>query len=156
MDKYIFSYILNRQENGDDNYILKNILFYNDENKRNKDFERIIHGKAINEQEKESIIYGDNKEKIGNSYLIDFNCENNENISNENQINENENFTNLKKNIHYSWILYRGRKVILDVQGVFSNKKYYLTDPAVQSVDQEFGGSDLGAMGLIKFILCLL
>ena len=55
---------------------------------------------------------------------------------------------------HYSWLLYKGRMVILDVQGVFRNQKYYLTDPAVQSVNREYGSSDLGAIGLIKFVLC--
>ena len=55
---------------------------------------------------------------------------------------------------HYSWLLFKGRMVILDVQGVFKNQKYFLTDPAVQSIDQKYGGSDLGAMGLIKFVLC--
>ena len=55
---------------------------------------------------------------------------------------------------HYTWIHSRGTKVVLDVQGVFKNGKYYLTDPACQSLNQEYGNSDLGAMGLCKFVLC--
>ena len=55
---------------------------------------------------------------------------------------------------HYTQIYSRGTRVVLDVQGVFKNKKYYLTDPACQSLDEKFGNSDLGAMGLCKFILC--
>ena len=55
---------------------------------------------------------------------------------------------------HFTWICSKGKRVILDVQGVFENGQYYLTDPAVQSLDNVFGNSDLGAMGLIKFLLC--
>ena len=53
---------------------------------------------------------------------------------------------------HYTWIRSKGTRVVLDVQGVFENGKYYLTDPACQSLDQKFGNSDLGAMGLCKFV----
>ena len=55
---------------------------------------------------------------------------------------------------HFTWINSKGRRVVMDVQGVFTNGKYYLTDPACQSIEQKFGNSDLGAMGLIKFLLC--
>jgi hypothetical protein len=55
---------------------------------------------------------------------------------------------------HYTWIHSKGTKVVLDVQGVFEDGKYYLTDPACQSLDQKYGNSDLGAMGLCKFVLC--
>ena len=55
---------------------------------------------------------------------------------------------------HFTWIYSRGTRVVMDVQGVFKNGKYYLTDPACQSLEQKFGNSDLGAMGLCKFILC--
>ena len=55
---------------------------------------------------------------------------------------------------HFTWIISKGTRVVLDVQGIFRNNKYYLTDPACQSLDQKFGDSDLGAMGLCKFILC--
>ena len=55
---------------------------------------------------------------------------------------------------HYTWIRSKGIRVVLDAQGVFKDGKYYLTDPACQSLDQKFGNSDLGAMGLCKFLLC--
>ncbi len=55
---------------------------------------------------------------------------------------------------HFTWIHSKGKKVVLDVQGVFKNGKYYLTDPACQSLNEEYGNSDLGAMGLCKFLLC--
>lgn len=55
---------------------------------------------------------------------------------------------------HFTWIYSKGRKVVTDVQGVFKNQRYYLTDPACQSIEGKFGNSDLGAMGLFKFILC--
>lgn len=55
---------------------------------------------------------------------------------------------------HFTWIKSRGTMVVMDVQGIFKNKKYFLTDPACQSLSQKFGNSDLGAMGLCKFILC--
>ena len=55
---------------------------------------------------------------------------------------------------HFTWIYSKGTRVVMDVQGIFKNKRYYLTDPACQSIDEKFGNSDLGAMGLCKFILC--
>ena len=55
---------------------------------------------------------------------------------------------------HYTWLTSKGTRIILDVQGIFKNNKYYLTDPACQSIDQIFGNSDLGALGLSKFIIC--
>ena len=55
---------------------------------------------------------------------------------------------------HFTWIYSKGKRVVMDVQGIFKNKRYYLTDPACQSLDQSFGNSDLGAMGLCKFIIC--
>ena len=55
---------------------------------------------------------------------------------------------------HFTWIQSKGTRVVLDVQGIFKNGRYYLTDPACQSIDQKFGNSDLGGMGLCKFVLC--
>ena len=56
--------------------------------------------------------------------------------------------------MHYTWIKSRGRIVVSDVQGIFTGDKYILTDPACQSLNQIFGSSDLGAMGLCKFLVC--
>ena len=55
---------------------------------------------------------------------------------------------------HFTWIYSKGTRVVLDVQGIFNNGQYYLTDPACQSLERKFGLSDLGAMGLCKFVLC--
>lgn len=54
---------------------------------------------------------------------------------------------------HYTWVASKGQLVVLDVQGTFVNKKYYLTDPAVQTVNMACGQSDLGACGIMKFLL---
>ena len=54
---------------------------------------------------------------------------------------------------HFTWIRSKGRIVVMDVQGFFKNKKYYLTTPACQSLVQKFSSTDLGAMGLCKFLL---
>ena len=68
---------------------------------------------------------------------------------------ENENFRAIIPAFsHYTWIRSKGQTIVVDVQGIFVNNKYYLTDPAIQSIDNQFGGSDLGAMGLMKFVIC--
>lgn len=54
---------------------------------------------------------------------------------------------------HLSWVVSKGQYVVLDVQGTYNNNKYYLTDPAIQSVEMKFGDSDLGAMGIMRFLL---
>ena len=54
---------------------------------------------------------------------------------------------------HYTWLASKGRLVVMDIQGVFKDNKYYLTDPAIQSIEMRFGSSDLGAMGLTKFVI---
>ena len=54
---------------------------------------------------------------------------------------------------HYTWIINKGRKVITDIQGIKLNNKFYLTDPACQSLEMKYGESDLGVQGLIKFLL---
>ena len=53
---------------------------------------------------------------------------------------------------HYTWLLSEGRLVINDIQGVFNNGKYILTDPAIQSVEKKYGGSDIGCFGLFVFL----
>lgn len=54
---------------------------------------------------------------------------------------------------HYTWLISGFEQVITDLQGVYKNDKYYLTDPAIQSFNRDFGNSDLGACGLLKFLL---
>lgn len=54
---------------------------------------------------------------------------------------------------HYTWLNSKGQFAVLDIQGTFINNKYILTDPAVQSVNMAFGGADLGACGIMIFLL---
>ena len=85
LDKLIFGYILNIENEHEINYELKNILFYNSFINRNKDFTRILNGKEINESETEEIIYGERNIEIGKSYAINNNIGNN--IDNNIKIN---------------------------------------------------------------------
>lgn len=54
---------------------------------------------------------------------------------------------------HFTWLTSKGRMAVLDIQGTYINNKYYLTDPAVQSIEMAFGGADLGAGGIMIFLL---
>lgn len=54
---------------------------------------------------------------------------------------------------HYTWKENEGKRVITDIQGIKENNKFYLTDPAIQSIEGKYGESDLGVQGLIKFLL---
>ena len=55
---------------------------------------------------------------------------------------------------HYTWIINKGRKVITDLQGVRKDdNRFILTDPACQSLGRDYGASDLGVQGLIRFML---
>ena len=46
----------------------------------------------------------------------------------------------------------KGEKLICDIQGVNKKDKYELTDPATQSINKEFGKSDMGPDSLINFV----
>ena len=54
--------------------------------------------------------------------------------------------------MHWNWVYSRGEKVVSDIQGVIKNGYYHLTDPAVQSVNQEYGLTDLGPYGILVFL----
>ena len=54
--------------------------------------------------------------------------------------------------MHWNWVFTRGEKVVSDVQGVIKNNYYHLTDPAVQSINSEYGLTDLGAYGILVFL----
>lgn len=54
--------------------------------------------------------------------------------------------------MHWSWVYSKGEKVVSDVQGVESYSNYILTDPAVQSLNQEYGSTDLGSYGILVFL----
>ena len=55
--------------------------------------------------------------------------------------------------MHWNWVYSKGQKLVTDIQGVKTGKFYELTDPAVQSINQEYGNTDLGAEGLVLFLL---
>lgn len=54
--------------------------------------------------------------------------------------------------MHFSWLYSRGTIVVSDIQGVRCNTCYMLTDPATQSINREFGETDLGAEGIVRFL----
>ena len=49
---------------------------------------------------------------------------------------------------HFSFHFSKGKIVIVDIQGV----KNQMTDPAIQSLEQAFGSTDLGRYGIYKFL----
>ena len=54
--------------------------------------------------------------------------------------------------MHWNWAYTKGKSLICDIQGVKRTHFYELTDPAVQSIDKDFGNSDLGPCSLIIFL----
>ena len=54
--------------------------------------------------------------------------------------------------MHWNWVYSKGEKVVSDVQGVEKSGYYELTDPAVQSINCEYGTTDLGPYGLLVFL----
>ena len=54
--------------------------------------------------------------------------------------------------MHWNWVHTKGEKIICDIQGVKKDDNYELTDPAVQSINKEYGDSDLGPSALINFV----
>ena len=54
--------------------------------------------------------------------------------------------------MHWNWVYSRGEKVVSDIQGVEKQGYYHLTDPAVQSINQEFGLTDLGPYCILVFL----
>ncbi len=52
---------------------------------------------------------------------------------------------------HFSWVKSKGDYLVCDIQGVRSSDKYELSDPAVHSIDQRFGTTDLGLIGMFMF-----
>ena len=97
LDKFIFGFELNIENEQDINYEIKNILIYKSLLHRNNDFERILNGKEINELEPESKIYGYSNNEIGKSYVIDNNNINNDVSSSQIDKNENPNKIYSKK-----------------------------------------------------------
>ena len=54
--------------------------------------------------------------------------------------------------MHWNWIYSKGKKIIGDIQGVKKYNYYELTDPAVQSIEGEYGSTDLGVLSLYAFV----
>ena len=54
--------------------------------------------------------------------------------------------------MHWNWAYSKGESLICDIQGVKRKNYYELTDPAVQSIDSDFGNADLGPCSLILFL----
>ena len=54
--------------------------------------------------------------------------------------------------MHWNWVESKGEKVVSDIQGVEKDYYYQLTDPAVQSINREYGTTDLGAFGILVFL----
>jgi len=49
---------------------------------------------------------------------------------------------------HYSYVKSGKYAICCDLQGVLVGNKYFLTDPAVNSIDNRFGNTDIGKIGI--------
>ena len=54
---------------------------------------------------------------------------------------------------HWSWVNTRGRKLVCDLQGIRNDDGYILTDPAILSLQQEYGATDLAVHGMGLFFM---
>ncbi len=50
---------------------------------------------------------------------------------------------------HYTLVKSGYRAIVCDLQGVVTETKFLLTDPAVNSIDQSFGNTDMGKKGML-------
>ena len=55
--------------------------------------------------------------------------------------------------MHWSWIRSKGEEMVSDIQGVKDGSRYRLTDPAMLSVNREYGVTDTGIEGMAMFFL---
>jgi len=55
--------------------------------------------------------------------------------------------------MHWNWVYSKGESIISDFQGIKKGNYYELTDPAVQSINGEYGEADLGTYGLLAFLI---
>ena len=55
--------------------------------------------------------------------------------------------------MHWSWVHSKGELMIADLQGVRSDKDYSLTDPAIMSLNGDYGETDTGVEGMLMFFL---
>ena len=75
-----------------------------------------------------------------------------EKFINNNCLCNNNTDNNVSYFMHWNWVSSKGEKLICDIQGVNKKDKYELTDPATQSINKEFGKSDMGPDSLINFV----
>ncbi|XP_011409522.1 PREDICTED: alpha-protein kinase vwkA-like [Amphimedon queenslandica] len=55
--------------------------------------------------------------------------------------------------MHWSWIRSKGEEMVTDIQGVKNGNCYKLTDPAMLSINREYGVTDTGIEGMAMFFL---
>lgn len=53
---------------------------------------------------------------------------------------------------HWTWQVSGHKFLVCDLQGVHNGRVYVLTDPCIHSVDGRFGMTDLGVVGMEKFL----
>jgi hypothetical protein len=50
---------------------------------------------------------------------------------------------------HYTYVKSNKCAICCDLQGVLDGTMYFLTDPAVNSLDKRFGNTDMGREGIL-------
>ena len=55
--------------------------------------------------------------------------------------------------MHWSWVYTKGMLMVGDLQGVKYTDGYILTDPVIMSVNGEYGATDTGVEGMVKFFI---
>ena len=55
--------------------------------------------------------------------------------------------------MHWTWCMSKGQEMVADIQGVKQGSRYILTDPAMISVNEEYGATDTGVEGMAMFFL---
>jgi hypothetical protein len=52
---------------------------------------------------------------------------------------------------HFSWAFSKGTELVCDLQGCRHSDRYDLTDPAICSIDERYGVTDIGVHGFLRF-----
>eukprot|EP00929_Paragymnodinium_shiwhaense_P096690 TRINITY_DN58383_c0_g1_i1.p1 TRINITY_DN58383_c0_g1~~TRINITY_DN58383_c0_g1_i1.p1 ORF type:complete len:751 (-),score=71.20 TRINITY_DN58383_c0_g1_i1:357-2609(-) len=73
-------------------------------------------------------------------------------VGNHGFINRVDNASVLEALAHYSYQLSNRKLMLADLQGVYKDGKYWLTDPQLLSHDKRFGRADLGHEGMNSFL----
>eukprot|EP00397_Hematodinium_sp_SG-2012_P008289 GEMP01008345.1.p1 GENE.GEMP01008345.1~~GEMP01008345.1.p1 ORF type:complete len:754 (+),score=158.32 GEMP01008345.1:656-2917(+) len=73
-------------------------------------------------------------------------------ISNSGYISDNPQTKVLASFAHFTHHHSSGQLMVTDLQGVYSDYRYTLTDPQVHSTDKRFGRADLGRKGMQMFL----